>query len=188
MLATGSSANLTLSVPEGLMSSQMRWGDLVVAGDARRRELRERHGNGLDGVEVREGGRRLLVYFLEHAPRGLHPGNIRIEPLRAAAAPSGRSRCAARKRPDPEIEDHLIVELDHPGSAGPYLLRIVERRPDGTPGWRPYRGIDPRYAQARFVFDVDAPRAADPCGRQRARPPPMTPCPTSTGTTPGCGS
>ena len=50
------------------------------------------------------------------------------------------------------------MELDHPGSAGSYLLRIVERRPDGTPGWRPYRGIDPRYAQVRFVFDVDAPR------------------------------
>ena len=51
-----------------------------------------------------------------------------------------------------------MVELDHPGSAGSYLLRIVERRPDGTPGWRPYRGIDPRYAQVRFVFDVDAPQ------------------------------
>jgi predicted phage baseplate assembly protein len=139
------------------MSSQLRWGDLVVAGDARRRELRERHGNGLDGVEVRDGGRRLLVYFFEHAPRGLHPGNIKIEPPRGHR-PVRAVAVHRAEEPDPEIENHLTVELDHPGSAGPYLLRIVERRPDGTPGWRPYRGIDPRYAQARFVFDVDAPR------------------------------
>ena len=139
------------------MSSQLRWGDLVVAGDARRRELREHHGNGLDGVEVRDGGRRLLVYFFEHAPRGLHPGNIKIEPPRGGR-PVRAVAVHRAEEPDPEIEDHLTVELDHPGSAGPYLLRIVERGPDGTPGWRPYRGIDPRYAQARFVFDVGAPR------------------------------
>lgn len=135
----------------------MRWGDLVVAGDARRRKLRERHGNGLDGAEVREGGRRLLVYFLEHAPRGLHPGNIRIEAPHGAR-PVRAVEVRRAEEPGPEVEDRLIVELDHPGSAGSYLLRIVERRPDGTPGWRPYRGIDPRYAQVRFVFDVDAPQ------------------------------
>ena len=135
----------------------MRWGDLEVAGDARRRKLRERHGNGLDGVEVREGGWRLLVYFLEHAPRGLHPGNIRIEAPRGAR-PVQAVQLHRAEGPGPEAEDRLIVQVDHPGSAGSYLLRIVERRPDGTPGWRPYRGIDPRYAQVRFVFDVDAPR------------------------------
>ncbi|MGD0245484.1 MAG: putative baseplate assembly protein, partial [Streptosporangiaceae bacterium] len=72
---------------------------------------------------------------------------------------------------DPETEDHLAVELDHPGSAGSYLLRLVEQRPDGTPGWRPYRGVDPRFAQVRFVFDVDAPRpaiAAAPAGTPAA--------------------
>ena len=139
------------------MSDETRWGDLVVAGDARRRKLRERRGNGLDGVEVREGGRRLLVYFFEHAPRGLHTGNIRIDPPRGGRAVQAVELHRAEEI-DPEIEDRLVVELDHPGSAGTYLLRIVERRPDGTPGWRPYRGIDPRYAQVRFAFDVNAPR------------------------------
>ena len=139
------------------MSGETRWGNLVVAGDARRRKLREHHGNGLDGVEVREGGRRLLVYFFEHAPRGLHPGNIRIEAPRGARAVRAVEVHRAEEI-DPEIEDRLVVELDHAGSTGHYLLRIVERRPDGTPGWRPYRGIDPRYAQVRFVFDVDAPQ------------------------------
>jgi len=139
------------------MSHEMRWGDLVVAGDARRRMLRERHGNGLDGVEVREGGRRLLVYFLEHAPRGLHPGNIRIDAPRGGRAVRA-VEVHRSEEIDAEIEDRLVVELDHPGSAGYYLLRVVERGPDGRPGWRPYHGIDPRYAQVRFVFDVDAPR------------------------------
>ena len=135
----------------------MRWGDLVVVGDARRHELRERHGNGLDGVEVREGGRRLLVYFFAHVPRGLHPGNIRIDAPHGAR-PVRAVELRRAEEPEPQVEDRLIIELDHPGSAGSYLLRIVERRPDGTPGWRPHRGIDPRFAQVRFVFDVDAPR------------------------------
>ena len=139
------------------MSGEMRWGDLVVTGDARRRMLHERHGNGLDGAEVRDGGRRLLVYFFEHVPRGLHPGNIRIEAPRGARPVRAVALHRATEL-DPQTEDHLVAELDHPGSAGSYLLRIVERRPDGTPGWRPYRDIDPRYAQVRFVFDVDAPR------------------------------
>jgi hypothetical protein len=135
----------------------MRWGDLVVAGDARRRKLRERNGNGLDGAEVRDGGRRLLVYFLEHVPNELDPGNIRVDAPRGAR-PVRAVELHRAEELDPETEDHLVVELDHPGSAGAYLLRIVERRPDGTPGSRPYRGVDPRYAQVRFVFDVDAPR------------------------------
>ncbi len=57
-----------------------------------------------------------------------------------------------------DLEDRLIVELDHAGTAGPYLLRVVERGPDGAPGSRTHHGIDPRYAQVRFVFDVDEPR------------------------------
>ncbi len=139
------------------MSDTMRWGDLVVTGDARRRKLRAQDGNGLDGVEVREGGRRLLVYFFEHAPGGLHAGNIRIDAPRGAR-PVRAVEVHRAEEFSPDVEDRLIVELDHPGSAGSYLLRIVERGRDGRPGWLPYRGIDPRYAQLRFVFDVDAPR------------------------------
>jgi hypothetical protein len=139
------------------MSSEMRWGDLVVTGDERRRKLRERHGNGLDGVEVHDDGRRLFVYFFEDVPRGLQHGNIRIDAPRGARPVRAVGLHRAEDL-DPETEDHLTVELDHPGSAGSYLLRIVERRPDGAPGWRPYHGVDPRFAQVHFVFDVDAPR------------------------------
>ena len=152
--------NLTLLVPGGV-SGELRWGDLVVAGDARRRKLRERHGNGLDGVEVREGGRRLLVYFFEHAPRGLHPGNIRIEAPRGAV-PSRRSSCTAR-RGRPGDRGPPDSQLDHPGSAGPYLLRIVERRPDGTPGGgRIVASI--RGTPRRASCSTSTRRAADPSG------------------------
>jgi predicted phage baseplate assembly protein len=134
----------------------MRWGDLVVAGAARRDEVRERHGNGVEGVEVREGGRRLLVYFLEHAPRGVRAHNIRID------APPGARRVRATevrrvREDDRELEDHLIVELDHPGTPGTYRLALVEPAPGGVPGRRTMRGIDPWFDEARFVFDVDAP-------------------------------
>ncbi|MGZ4221160.1 MAG: putative baseplate assembly protein [Solirubrobacteraceae bacterium] len=137
--------------------SELRWGDLVVAGDARRRKVRERHGNGLDAVEVREGGRRLVIYFLEHAPHRIAPGNLRVEaPLGGREVRVTDVRRAGEA--DPELEDRLIAELDRPGSGGRYRLRIVERRADGTPGRRPLRGIDPRFAEAEFVFDVDAPQ------------------------------
>lgn len=138
------------------MSTETPWGDLVVAGTARLDEVRTRHGNGVEGVEVREGGRRLLVYFIERAPRGVHPANIRID-----APPGGRRVVATEVRraaqDDPELEDHLLVELDHPGGGGIYRLRLVEPAAGGLPGHRTMRGIDARYDQVQFVFDVDAP-------------------------------
>ncbi len=139
------------------MSTTLRWGDLVVEGRARRRRIRERGRNGVDGVEVRGDGHELLVYFLERTPEGLEHGNIRIDG--PPGARSVRARHVRRERDaDRELEDRLIVELDAPGATGRYRLRVVERRPDGQPGWAPYRDIDPRYAEATFVFDVDAPR------------------------------
>ena len=147
----------------------MRWDDLLVMGDDRRREIRARHKNGVDGVEVSEGGRRLTVLFLEHVPEGLSRHNIRIDGQGGAR----RVHAVSVRRSsgeDPELEDRLIVELDHPGSAGRYHLRVVEPGPNGRPGREPHRGIDPRFAQAGFVFDVDAPLPAI-----RRRPPSSPP-------------
>lgn len=137
----------------------MRWGDLVVSGDARRRRIRERERNGVDGVEVRADGHELLVYFLRHTPEGLDASNIRIEaPWGARAVRAVRVR--AERHEDRELEDRLLVELDAPGTAGRYRLKIVERGFDGEPGLSVHRGIDPRYAEAGFRFDVDAPTPA----------------------------
>jgi predicted phage baseplate assembly protein len=139
------------------MIASSRWGDLVVTGDARRRALAERDGNGLDGVEVRSAGTGLIVYFIDRAPRGLEPGNVRI-----VAPPGGRTVGVEgvwrASEGDPELEDHLIVELDRSGSAGRYRLMLVEQRPDGSPGHIPLRGIDPRFASVSFRFDVGGPR------------------------------
>jgi len=133
-----------------------RWGDLMVAGGARRQEVRRRHGNGLDTVEVDNGGRRLILTFLEHAPADVHPANVRIDGPHGAA-PVSAIRVRRATQEDPHLEDRLLVELAAPGGAGPYTVRLVERTADGRPGWAPLRGLDPRFAQAGFAFDIDLP-------------------------------
>jgi hypothetical protein len=137
----------------------MRWGDLVADGEARRRRVRELGANGMDGVEVRDGGRRLLVYFLEHVPAGVEAGNVRID-APAGATPVhvlGVRRAAAGDGDDEELQDRLVVELRAPGSPGLYRLALVHRRRDGSSGSGPFPGLDPRFADATFRFDVDAP-------------------------------
>jgi predicted phage baseplate assembly protein len=133
-----------------------RWGDLMVTGGARRQEVRRRHGNGLDTVEVDRGGRRLILTFLEHAPADVHPANVRIDGPHGAAPVSATAVVRATQA-DPQLEDRLLVELAAPGGAGRYMLRLVERMADGRPGWAPLRGLDPRFAQAGFAFDIDLP-------------------------------
>jgi predicted phage baseplate assembly protein len=133
-----------------------RWGDLMVTGGARRQEIRRRHGNGLDTVEVDHGGRRLVLTFLEHAPADVHAGNVRIDgPSGAARVRVTGVRRAAED--DPHLEDRLLVELARPGGPGRYTLRLVERDAAGHPGWRPLPGMDPRFAEAGFAFDIDEP-------------------------------
>jgi predicted phage baseplate assembly protein len=133
-----------------------RWGDLMVEGGARRQEIRRRHGNGLDTVEVDHGGRRLVLTFLEHAPTDVHPANVRIDgpPGAVQVRVTGVRRAA---EDDPHLEDRLFVELAGPGGVGRYTLRLVEPAASGRPGWRPLRGMDPRFAAAGFTFDIDEP-------------------------------
>ena len=133
-----------------------RWGDLVVAGGARRQEVRRRHGNGLDTIEVDHGGRRLILTFLEHAPADVRPANVRIDGPHGAPQISV-TRVRRGTQEDPHLQDRLVVELTAPGGAGTYLLRLVEQTAAGRPGWAPMRGLDPRFAQAGFSFDIDLP-------------------------------
>jgi hypothetical protein len=138
------------------MSSELRWGDLLVAGNDRRSALRARHRNGVDTVEVTQRGHRLAVTFLERVPRGLNRANVRVD------GPAGSLPVTVRAlinptTADPEREDRLIVELDRRGSPGTYRLSLVERRHDGLPGNQPLHGIDPRFATVDFAFDIGDP-------------------------------
>ena len=138
------------------MTDTLRWGDLLVTGGDRRQEIRRRHRNGVDAVEVREHGRRLAVTFLEQAPGDITPANVRIDP-----PPHGSPVVVLAVRlgadDDNDLQGRLVVELERPGGHGRYQLRMVERGPDGRPGRAPYRGIDPRFAGASFAFSIDAP-------------------------------
>ena len=139
-----------------MASGRTRWGDLIVGGGARREEVRRRHGNGLDTIEVDRGGNRLILTFLEHAPGNVHPANIRIEGPRGAAVVSATS-VRRGTEDDPRLEDRLLVTLTGPGGPGAYTLRLVERAAGGLPGWAALQGLDPRFAQAGFAFDLDLP-------------------------------
>ena len=149
-----------------MASSRTRWGDLIVDGGARRQEIRHRHGNGLDTIEVDRGGQQLILTFLEHAPANVHPANVRIEGPRGAAAVSAASVQRGTEN-DPRLEDRLLVTLTGPGGPGRYTLRLVERAAGGLPGWAPLQGLDPRFAQAGFAFDLDVP-VPGPGGRPAA--------------------
>lgn len=121
----------------------------------RRRTLRHTRGNGLDAVEIGEGGRHLVLMFLEQPPT-LSPGNIRI------VGPSGQPAVTPVgvwlvTQDDPQLSDHLVVELDRPGGEGSYQLKLVESRPDGRPSRVPLRGLDPCFTESSFVFDIDQP-------------------------------
>jgi predicted phage baseplate assembly protein len=151
----------------GVASDRTRWGDLIVGGGARREQIRRRHGNGLDTIEVDRGGHRLILTFLEHAPGNVHPANIRIEGPRGAPAVSATSvRRGAED--DPRLEQRLLVTLTGPGGLGTYTLRLVERAAGGLPGWAPLEGLDPRFAQAGFTFDLDVPVRGPEAGRAAA--------------------
>jgi predicted phage baseplate assembly protein len=133
-----------------------RWGDLVVGGDARRQEVRRRHSNGLDTVEVDRGGRRLILTFLEHAPVDVGPANVRIDgPV--GAPPVAASGVRRGGEDDPRLADRLVVFLTGTGGKGRYTLRLVEATADGQPGWAPLRHLDPHFAEVALVFDVDLP-------------------------------
>jgi predicted phage baseplate assembly protein len=128
----------------------------IATSQDRRREVRARHHNGLDIVEVHESRRGLALMFLEPAPAQLGPANIRIDapPAQPAVAVTSVRRVASS---DPKLRDHLIVELSGVGGEGVYQVSMVETAPDGRPGTSPLRGLDPRFTSCSVRFDIDEP-------------------------------
>ncbi len=142
--------------------------------DERRQEVRQSPDwNGIDFVEVSdEAGKLLTVYFIDEVPAGLKKENIlilggrRIEHLQVLEI----EVCDAA---DPRQDDCLRVILDRGGDFSTYTLCIVsldERKkpvvdvdPAGERRYRPYPGLDVRYACAEFHFRVNCASDQD-CG------------------------
>ncbi|GAA1445860.1 putative baseplate assembly protein [Leifsonia poae] len=122
--------------------------------------------NGVDDVEVYDGGTRLCVHFIGEVPAladaeqpdGLTPqevqisGGVRIRDIRVLRL----------ETPTPEEgeEPCLEVFVDRCGDFSEYELCLRKRRPvaerdDGATEWGPYPGFDPRYGCGRFGFRLD---------------------------------
>jgi hypothetical protein len=112
--------------------------------------LRSQGPNGIDYVEIADDSYKLFVYLFRGAPEGVNEKNIEI------SSETGRPIKAVELRlcevTDQEREDCLQVEIDHPGNASIYTLRLVELDDEGQPTNRPLKGFDPQYAQAEFRF------------------------------------
>ena len=143
----------------------------IATSQDRRREVRARHHNGLDLVEVHENRRGLTVMFLEQAPAHIGPANIRIDgPVAQPAIAVTSVRRVASS--DPKLRDHLIAELSGAGGEGMYRVSMVESRPDGRSGTTPLRGLDPRFTSCSIRFDIDEPAPAPAAAKLTPAPRP----------------
>ncbi len=120
--------------------------------DRRRHEVRRRHRNGLDYLEVSDDQLKLTVYFLGFAPEGLTRDNVRIT--------GGRRIRDIRvtdveicPQVDPELDNCMVVTVDKPGDFSTYTLCLVNL-PDDAP-------FDPRYRCLDFSFKVACPTDLD---------------------------
>ncbi|MEV4701696.1 putative baseplate assembly protein [Actinoplanes sp. NPDC049316] len=149
--------------------------EIDCATPARRARLRRHHWNGIDEVEVGDDGRTLTVTFLGKAPRqDLEPENIRIDGGRRITGIVALG-VAIERDDDPDLDDHMYVELDKAGDSSTYTLSVVRPGPHGRPGTVPYHGFDERYATAEFTFRPGCPADLD-C-RPPAPAPPVVPPP-----------
>jgi predicted phage baseplate assembly protein len=144
--------------------------------ERRRRIVRQRDRNGIDYLEVDEDQLTLLVYFLDEAPRGLTPANVRID--------GGRRVTGIRvddvrriESGGPHLDAYLRITVDKAGDFTSYTLRLVKPDEDGRPGTEPLDGFDPRYASVAFSFKANCPSDLD-CAPIDPCPPPLLTEPT----------
>jgi Baseplate J-like protein len=144
--------------------------ELECARDLRRRRVRERGLTGLDYVEVSGDQRRLTVYFLGRAPKGLRRGNVRIDGGQAATGLQVTALDVHRSD-DPELDDSATVTVDRRGDFSIYRLRLVELDERGRQTERPLAGVDPRYAELEVNFKIGCSSDLD-CAVEEPCPPP----------------
>ncbi|HEY0063210.1 MAG TPA: putative baseplate assembly protein [Telluria sp.] len=136
--------------------------DLACSTDARRQKLfNNPRWNGVDFLEVSDEKRSLCVHFFGSIPEGISVANVRIEGGRRIRGIQVL-RVEIDRADDPDLDDCLRIELDKVGDFSVYRLCFVERdaqAPEGAPRYRPFHGLDPRYACLEFRFRLDC--AAD---------------------------
>lgn len=133
--------------------------------DPRRAEVRARHLNGLDYVEVElfdAAGAplpapKLQLHFLRAAPPTLEPENIVIEGGRRVFGKD--IRILAVHPPSDESDDSVEVEVNQSGDFSSYRLRLVERDEHGEE--RTPAGFDQRYTEAELNFKTSCPSGLD---------------------------
>ena len=150
--------------------------EIECATPERRKRVRWQHWNGIDEIEVGDDGRTLTVTFLGKAPgHDLEPENIRIDGGRRITGIVALGVTIERDE-DPDLDDHMYVELDRIGDASTYTLSAVLPGPYGQPGTVPYYGFDERYVSADFTFRPDCPADID-CRPATPAPPAVPPPP-----------
>ncbi|SHG51741.1 putative baseplate assembly protein [Massilia sp. CF038] len=153
--------------------------DLACGTDARRQRLfNNPRWNGVDFLEVSDAKRSLCVHFFGPIPEGISAANVRIE--------GGRRirdihvlRVEIDRADDPDLDDCLRIELDKVGDFSIYRLCFIERDPEaqeGAPRYRPFHGLDPRYACLDFRFRLDCAADLD-CKPQHDCPAPVAAAP-----------
>ncbi|MDC8757003.1 putative baseplate assembly protein [Janthinobacterium fluminis] len=155
----------------------MRSSDLACRQSWRRRHLFQHpRWNGVDFLEVSDEQRYLCVHFFGSIPEGIGVANVRIEggrrirDLRVLRVEIDRSG-------DPDQDDCLRITLDRIGDYSTYRLCFVERvtAQEGA-AYRPFPGLDPRYACLDFRFRLDCAADQD-CRVQPDCPPAFAPAP-----------
>ncbi|MFE2725547.1 putative baseplate assembly protein [Kitasatospora sp. NPDC059327] len=140
----------------------------MTRGDDRRRaRVRAAGLSGIDGVDVREGGRgdHLVVTLLGEAPPGLTAANFRVD---GGQRITGIAVLEVRRHTDGEgrSRHRLLLRVDRPGDLSVYRLSVVRTDPHGRPGTEPHPGFDRCYASTEFTF---RPESVGPdCAEERA--------------------
>jgi hypothetical protein len=145
----------------------MKTPTLTCRDDRRRHQVRRRHFNGLDYLEVSDDQLRLTVYFLGPAPEGITPANVRI---RGGRRIRDVEVVDVKTCPqvDPELDNCLVVTVDKPGDFSTYTLCLVDLPPETC--------FDPRYLCLDFTFKANCPTDLD-CKSAPRCPPEVLPEP-----------
>lgn len=140
---------------------------------ARRDDVRRKHWNGIDAVEIGDDQTRLCVLFLAEVPH-FTPANFvirggsRITDVRVVAVGTQTKGASG--------DTCLEVVVNRFGDFSTYTLCVVKTDEEGHPTDEPPDGFDPAFACVDFTFKANCPALLD-CGESVPCPQPSRPEP-----------